>query len=228
MAIRPDPRCTMNEIRKGTKIMTTKSRITVTTTLAMAVIALAVAPVSTQENQVNERFTARALAMGTSNPPVVPRSRTSTVEINITRWTTDEEMEDLFGELVENGQPALVRAFRAQEETGWIRVSGTGGSSSTRFPSERLRYARQVVAEDGSRRVILALDRPISFYEATRRPRWRDFDITYLAMDLDKDGNGEGQLAVGVRLGFIYDTKTLTVESFGTEPVRLTAIRQRN
>jgi len=190
--------------------MTRTPNYATASTLALAVIMLTVAPVSAQDEQVRERYTARAVAMGTSNPPILPRGRTATVDINITRWTTDEERDALFGELVENEQPALVRALSNQEETGWIRVT------------------RETVREDGSRRVVLALDRPISMYEAVRRPRWRDHDISFLVMELDAEGNGDGQLSIGVQLAFQYDTKTLTIENFGTEPVRLTTIRQQN
>ena len=98
----------------------------------------------------------------------------------------------------------------------------------TRGPSERLRYARQTFKEDGSRRIVLALDRPISFYEATRQPRWRQYDLTFIVLDVDAEGNGNGQLAVGVQLDFQYATKTLVVENFGTEPVRLTNVKLLN
>lgn len=208
--------------------------------VGLAVVLLAATPVSAQGEPVSERYTARAVAMGTTNPPVLPRGRTATVDINISRWSTDEERESLFGELIEYGQPALVSALNGQEETGWIRVTGPviagpsqrGRSSqaraTTRFPSERLRYARQTVAEDGSRHIVLALDRPISMYEATRRPRWRDHDVTFMVLEVDAEGNGEGQLSIGVQLAFDYSTKTLVIENFGTEPVRLMNIRQHN
>ena len=209
--------------------MTRTFKLFAASALSLAVIMLALTPVSAQDEQVRERFRAVAMAMGTSNPPILPRGRTASLDINITRWSTDEEREMLFGELVENGQPALVSALRSQEETGWMRVTGPSqGGSATRFPSERLRYARQTVEEDGSRRIVLAFDRPISMYEAVRRPRWRDHDITFLVMDLDAEGNGDGQLSIGVQLAFKYDTKTLVIENFGTEPVRLTRISQRN
>ncbi len=209
--------------------MTRTIKLSASCALALAVIMLAIAPVSAQDEQITERFRANAIAMGTSNPPILPRGRTASLDINITRWTTDEEREMLFGELVDYGQRALVSALRNQEETGWIRTTGPAQAGrTTRFSSERLRYARQIVAEDGSRRIVLALDRPISLYEAVRRPRWRDHDITFLVMDLDAEGSGDGQLSIGVQLAFKYETKTLVIENFGTEPVRLTRISQRN
>ena len=93
-------------------------------------------------------------------------------------------------------------------------------------PSERLRYAREFKGEGGKRRLVLALDRPISFTEAARQPRWRDYDITLIVMDLDAEGSGEGQLAMGVRLAIDQEKKALVIENFGTEPVRLNKISQ--
>ena len=198
--------------------------------IAMVAITLSVAAaVGAQENEAKFRqtYTAIAIAMGTSNPPILPPGRNARVEINITRWSTDGEREALFSALAEKGQEGLINALRKQPETGWIRVTGPSARGAmTPFPSERFRYAREFMLEDGTRRVVMALDRPISMYEAMRRPRWRDYDMTLLVMDLDAEGNGEGQLAIGVQLSFDPETMTLTVENFGTEPVRLTNIRQ--
>ena len=58
-------------------------------------------------------------------------------------------------------------------------------------------------------------------------PRWRDYDVTLLVMDIDAEGNGEGQLAMGVRLNIDQEKEALVIENFGTEPVRLTRIRKR-
>ena len=80
---------------------------------------------------------------------------------------------------------------------------------------------------EGKRRIILALDRPISFWEAVNRPRWNDYDLTLIVMDVDAKGEGEGQLAMGVRLELNLETKQLVIENFGSEPVRLTRIRKR-
>ena len=193
--------------------------------LAVALMLASSSPAFTQE-EFRESFEAFAVSMGTSNPPVIPSGVTMTVQINVTRWSTDKEREALFAELVENGQEGLVRALQRQDETGWIRPRGRGAGMSN-FPRETLRYARQVDLGEGKRRIILGLDRPISFREAVNQPRWRDHDITLITMDVDKNGEGQGQLAMGVRLDLNKDTKQLTIENFGTEPVRLNRIRKR-
>jgi hypothetical protein len=190
------------------------------------VLAIVVAgPVSAQE-EFKETYEAFAVAMGTSNPPVIPPGMATTLQINLTRWTTDEERNQLLAILIEKGQKDLVDTLQKQEETGWLRVIGRGVTARTTFPSERLRYARQFDLGEGKRRIVFALDRPISFYEARTQPRWRDHDLTFGVMDIDAEGKGEGQLAIGVQLSVDTEKKTLVVENFGTEPVRLNNIRK--
>lgn len=78
----------------------------------------------------------------------------------------------------------------------------------------------------GKRRIVLATDRYISFYEARNQPRYRDYDMSLIVVDVD--AKGEGQLAMGVQLTVDTEKKTLVVENFGTEPVRLTKIHKRD
>ncbi len=191
----------------------------------LAFVAGSTTSAQEKKEEFKETYEAFAVAMGTSNPPVIPTGMTTTLQINITRWTTDEEREALFAVLIEKGQEELVKALQKQEETGFIRVTGRASARNS-FPSERLRYAREWDLGEGKRRIVLAMDRYISFYEARNQPRYRDYDMTILVMDVDAEGNGEGQLAMGVRLAVDNEKKTLVVENFGTEPVRLTKIRR--
>jgi hypothetical protein len=96
------------------------------------------------------------------------------------------------------------------------------------MPSERLRYARQIPLENGGRRIVLGLDRPITMSEAVNQPRWRNFDVTLFFIDLDAENVGEGQLAIGVRLTVEEETNTLKIQNFATEPVRLTRVTPQN
>jgi hypothetical protein len=195
--------------------------------LALALVAIVSCGFLSAQEKFKETFEAFAVAMGTSNPPVIPAGANTTLSINITRWTTDEERESLFAVLIEKGQKDLIDALQKQEETGFVRVTGRAATRNP-FPSERLRYARQIDRGGGKRRIVLAMDRYISFYEARNQPRYRDYDMTLIVMDVDEKGEGEGQLAMGVRLSVDNETKTLTVENYGTEPVRLTKIHKRS
>jgi len=219
-----------------------RSRLLLVTLLPALALSMAMGCASTPTSGVQpdgsfrETFEAFAVSMGTSHPPIVPTGSNAVVQINITRWTTPEEREMLLNQLIENGQAALVTALQNQEETGWVlNRSRTAGSSTARSsaargtsaPSQRLRYAWQTEKAGGRRRIVAALDRPISFSEATRQPRWRDFDVTLIVLDVNKKGEGEGQLAMGVRLAFEPETKNLTIENYGSEPVRLNSVRRR-
>jgi hypothetical protein len=181
------------------------------------------------QEEFKETYNALAVSMGTSNPPVIPSGARTTVQINITRWSTDEERAELLTQLIENGQEAFNKALNKQKETGWIRATGpTARGMRSTFPSERLRYAREFKGEGGKRRLVLGLDRPISMAEAIDQPRWRDYDVTLIVLDLDAEGKGEGQLAMGVRLEVDREKKQLIIENFGTEPVRLMSVNRTN
>ncbi len=194
--------------------------------LAFAAVALFwfAASAGAQE-KFKETYETRALVMGTSNPPLIRPGTTVTLQINIERWSTEEEVDALQAILIEKGHEGLVEALAKEKETGWVRARGM--QSLTNFPREVLRYARQFRIGD-KRRIVLALDRPISMAEAAYRPRWNRYDMTMIVMDInDEDGTGEGQLAMAVRLEMDTDNDRLIINNFGTEPVRLTNIRRR-
>jgi len=140
----------------------------------------------------------------------------------------------LLNQLIENGQEALVKALQKQEETGWVinrsqtaRSAAARARAGTSAPSYRLRYAWQIDRGGGKRRIVAALDRPIGFAEASSNPRWRDYDVTLIVLDVNEKGEGEGQIALGVRLEYEPEGKRLVIENFGSEPVRLNNVRRR-
>ena len=127
-----------------------------------------------------------------------------------------------------------MKSLQKQEETGWVMNRSTTTRSATAraamgtsAPSQRLRYAWQTDLGGGRRRIVAALDRPIGFVEASRQTRWRDYDVTIITLEVDKNGQGEGQLAMGVQLAFEPEGNKLTIENFGSEPVRLNNVRRR-
>lgn len=220
------------------KIIRTLALALLPAVAASFALGCASAPVSgTQpDGSFREVFEAQALSMGTSNPPVIPPGTTATVQVNITRWTTAEERDALFSELKENGQSGLVGKLQQTEETGWVvnrsttRASMTAQAmAGTSAPSQRLRYAWEIDKGAGNRRIVAALDRPIGFAEASGRtsPRWRDSDLTLIVLDVNAKGEGQGQLAIGVQLELDQETKQLTIQNFGSEPVRLNNVRRR-
>jgi hypothetical protein len=219
--------------QEGRTKMSTTSRWSAASILALALTFMVGSPLAAEpQEEVKETYNVWAVAMGTSNPPVIPPGVTATLQIRVSRWSTDEERVDLLTQLLENGQEGMVKTLQKQEETGFIRNTTASraafgrrpGMAGSALPSERLRYAREFKGEGGRRRLVLALDRPISFAESVQQPRWRDYDVTLIVMDLDAEGNGVGQLAMGVRLAVDQEKKALVIENFGSEPVRLSKI----
>jgi len=153
-------------------------------------------------------------AMNTGRGP-----RSARLEININRWTTDDERAALLEVLRQGNSSSLARAVQREESVGRVRpVQGLG---------EELRYARRTVHEDGSQQILLATDRPIAFIESWRGSRTRDYNITIFILDLDATGRGDGILMVGAEASFNADIDQITVEHMTTQPVRLTQVRRR-
>jgi len=149
-----------------------------------------------------------------------PGGQTSAI-IQITRWTTDEERAALLQVLAEEGTKPLAEALNKEEEVGFIRFP----QMNTRFPSVRLRYARQTEV-NGERVIILATDRPIGIVEAVRQNPWTfDYQISLIQLNLDDANTGSGILAVGVEMELDLETNTLGITNMGTNPIRLTNVR---
>jgi len=85
-------------------------------------------------------------------------------------------------------------------------------------------YARETSQPDGSRRIVLASDRPVSFWEARNAGRSTDYEFSLAEIRIGADGKGEGKAIPAAKLSLDKD-KTLEIENFQREPVRLNEIR---
>jgi hypothetical protein len=188
--------------------------------LTLAALAMSVAlgaPDSgvTAQN-VKETFTSFAINMN-SGP------KTATVDISIERWSTDAERDALLAILVEEkdrhrANQALLKALQKMPKAGYIRTPQTLAWD--------LRYARQNPMEDGGRQIVVATDRPIGFWEARNQPRSMDYPFTILEMRMNKEDKGEGKMLAGTQIYIDKKTKSLVLENYGQQPVRLNEIRK--
>jgi hypothetical protein len=176
---------------------------------------------SQEKEESRESFRAFAVSMGN-----VATGANTTLQITVDRWTTDEERNGLIATLVEKGSEELVDALQDQEETGFVRITGQG-ARLTRFPSVRLRFARNIQT-DGGRVIRLATDRPIGIWEASRNPRTTDYTFSMIELRLDEKNEGEGTLAVGVEMTYDKEKNALVLESLSSEPVRLMKVNRTN
>lgn len=157
------------------------------------------------------RMTAFAVNMG-----AIGRAGANTVSIQIDRWSTEEERELLMTTFVEKGPDALLSQLQKRKRVGFMRLPNSLGYD--------IQFARLVEGEDGGSRIILATDRRIGFQEARSQPRTVDYPFTLLEIRLDKNGEGQGKMSVATKISLNKKTKTVELENYSSEPVRLTKV----
>jgi hypothetical protein len=185
------------------------------TVLALAIVVVPLSrPAATQSNQPAERFTAFAVSLGGMGQA----SGASAVDITIERWSTDAERQRLIEILQAKGPGQLLETLRDMGQVGHIRTPDSLG-----YP---LRYAHQSPGEDGGRRIVIATDRPIGFWEASNRPRTVDYPFTVIQMQLGKDGLGEGRMSIATRI--IAHDNVIELENYASQPVMLKEVRAQS
>jgi hypothetical protein len=183
-----------------------RSRIGLAATL---VVVLSAALVTAQTQGQKEEFTAVAIV----NNNVA--SGAGTVLMRITRWSTEAERTRLVNTLLQKGPSALLEELRHTRPVGTIRTPDSLGYD--------LHYAQQTPAEDGGRRIVLATDRPIGFWEAWHRPRTIDYPFTVVQMQIGPEGKGKGTLSFATKI--LAHDNIIELENFASSPVMLTQIQ---
>ncbi|HUG52515.1 MAG TPA: hypothetical protein VMR21_02895 [Vicinamibacteria bacterium] len=144
-------------------------------------------------------------------------ARTDTLDIAIKRWSTPAEVARLRAAMLEKGEAGLLEALQKLEPVGHIRNATSIGWD--------LHFSQQVRRPDGSRRIFIATDRPMSFWETVNRPRSADYQFLLAEVRLGPDGKGQGKLVPAAKIDYDDEDKTLYIEEWGREPVRLTEVK---
>jgi hypothetical protein len=145
--------------------------------------------------------------------------RAGTLDIVVERWSAPEEIANLKAILIEKGDDKLLSALeKIKPRCGYIRTSTSLGWD--------LYAAVERPLPDGGRKIVLASNRPMSFWELRANNRSTDYQFTLAEIRLDKDGGlkGQGKLAEAVKVTYNEDTRTVELENYGIEPVRLTQV----
>ena len=160
------------------------------------------------------RFTAFNVSM--------PTGMSGVTEIVIERWTTTAERTKLLGlvetaKYGEGGQRKLLDALqKVKPRVGFIRTPNSIGWD--------LRYAVESTLPDGTRQLVIATDKPVSFAAAASDSRAMDYPFTIVEMRMKPNEKGEGKMLAATSI----TTKNgrLELENYGQEPVRLTEITE--
>jgi hypothetical protein len=181
--------------------------------VAAVVLAVSSSVPSAQSNMAKpEKFT--AFAVDISN--TAPRANASTVDIQINRWSTDAERDQLLKVFREGGQDALLAALQKLPVVGGIRTPGS--------LSYDIHFARQRPEAEGGRMIFLMTDRYIGAWEASNRPRTIDYPFTLIQLDLDKNDRGVGKASIATQITQDPDG-TIVLENFSSQPVMLNDVR---
>jgi len=162
-----------------------------------------------------ERYVATAINMGTPG-----RAGAGTVEMDIEKWSTDEDHDRLKTVLLEQGPDKLLEALQKMPRVGFIRTPNSIGYD--------LHYARRTQIADGGDRVVMATDRYIGFWEAANQPRTIDYPFTLIEMHIGPNGRGEGKLSLATKITFDKDSKEVVLENYSSQPVQLTDVRRES
>jgi hypothetical protein len=168
-----------------------------------------------QTNDQPERFTALAVSLGTPG-----RTGAQTVEMAVNRWSTDEERDKLMTALLEKGPEKLLDTLQSLPRVGYIRTPESIGYD--------LHFARKHPMPDGGKRVIIATDRRIGFWEAANRPRSIDYPFTLIEMHINPNGEGEGKLSLATKITVegSGDRRMVVLENYQSQPVLLNSVRR--
>jgi hypothetical protein len=179
--------------------------------------------VGTQTTGEKLEITAFAVSMGT-----VATGANAVVDITIDRWSTAAERERLISAMLEKGSDALLRELQKMPKSGRFRIPGLMGPDPHQLRlGHDLRYTWQTTLPEGGRRIVIATDRYIGFQEARNQPRTIDYPFTLFEIRVNKDGEGEGKMAVATKISFDKKKNTVELENYSSEPVRLNALKAK-
>ena len=181
--------------------------------LSASAVALSLAVPAAQSNIARpEKFT--AFAVDISN--TAPRANASVVDIQINRWSTEAERDQLLKVFRDKGQDALLTALQKTPVVGGIRTPGSLNYD--------IHFAMQKPDAEGGRMVFLMTDRYVGTWEAMNRPRTIDYPFTLIQLQLDKNGKGVGKASVATKITQEVDG-TIELENFSSQPVMLNDVR---
>ena len=142
------------------------------------------------------------------------RGAAGVIDINIFRWSTDEEREKLLTTLQEFGRDKLIdELMKIRPVVGYMRTPNSIGYD--------LYYARNNVQPDGSRHVVMATNRRVAIAEARSQTRSMQYQLTVVELHLDKNGKGEGKMVPAAKISWDTKKKAIEIENYRALPVDL-------
>src|SRR5262245_40267010 len=152
------------------------------------------------QNQLSLPIRLNAFAVNMSN---VGTGAAGMIEIRITQWSSAAERQRVIDTMIEKGQDQLLRLLQDLPVKGRLRFPNLQGPDRQNLRlGWDVRYAWTTPAPEGGHRIVVALDRYMSFAEVRNQPRTVDYPFTLIEVHLNKDLEGEGKMAVATKITF--------------------------
>ena len=183
---------------KGKNIVT--KRMTITGALALTAGLLLVQVVFGAEKPQPDHFAAVWAVVGGGSG-----GSTTSIDIRISRYNTNEEIKNYAALLSDNGQNALRRRLE-KEDVGRLSRVGSVGSP--------IAIARRL--QNGDKTIIrVVTTRHMSFNELRNSGRSVDYPYTMLELVLGQDGKGTGTAIGAAKIRFDKKKNLYEIESLG-------------
>jgi hypothetical protein len=141
------------------------------------------------------------------------------IDITIERWSTDGERDRLLEALTQKGSEKLLTTLqKIRPRAGYVRTD--------RSLAWDIYFARIQPGDDGGYRLVFATDRPINYWEARNNTRSSEYEFMLCEVHMSRNGEGQGKLAVMAKVTWDKKTKTIEIENYDIEPVRLTKVTE--
>jgi hypothetical protein len=195
------------------------------TGIAVATLGLAGAaqskqpPPNANPNALATPFSLRCFAVNMSN--IGPGSA-GIVEFKIARWSTADERQKVIETMVDKGPNELLSLLQDLPAKGRMRFPNYMGPDPSNWRlGWDVKYTWTTPLPEGGHRIVLALDRYMSFQEVRNQPRTVDYPFTLIEVRLNKDGKGQGKMAYATKITFDKKKNNIELENYSSEPVRL-------
>ncbi|HKB10098.1 MAG TPA: hypothetical protein VKD69_05580 [Vicinamibacterales bacterium] len=150
------------------------------------------------------------------------------IDVVIGRWSTQEEFESVRKPIMSKNGPAAVLALleRVRIHAGYVLTPGIQGTGARSLARQAwvIDFAREVNTPQGRRIVVASQDHlPIGEFPRDAA-RGTAHGVDVLDIRFDAHGNGIAKLADASKVVFNKSIKTIEIDRFGAEPVRVTDV----
>ena len=138
-----------------------------------AALLLSLFHVGAQEQRLNEEYQAQAMGQGTQLGQMFG------ITIHIDQYSTPEERQALVDAFTKAGSQGLYNALNKMKAKGHMEITGTLGYD--------ISFARLIPNPDGTSKIRVLTNRPITFGEAWTDSRSMDYNLSAIELDLSPD-----------------------------------------